>query len=352
MKRIKYKGIGNSSLFDNEERTGRLSKLGNPLEKLSKVVDFEMFRDDLEDILLNKDKDYRKGGARPYDVVMMFKLLIIQQYYNLSDDQMEYQLTDRLSFRNFLGLDSGDKIPDAKTIWLYNDRMSKAGGAKRMFDKFTKYLNDKGFYLNAGQMMDASFVEVPRQRNTREENKMIKEGKGDELWLDNPHKKCQKDTDARWTKKNNQVYYGYKDHIKDDTGTKLINNYTITSASVHDSQEKEKLLDERDSGQDLFADSAYVGETIAMSLEEKGIENQINKKAYKGTPLTKEEQYENRLKSKIRARVEHIFGFMEMSLHKMFARRIGLVRNSNVIGMMNLIYNMFRYEQILRYARK
>src|SRR5574344_1867300 len=109
MKRIKYKGIGNSSLFDNEERTGRLSKLGNPLEKLSKV-------DDFEDILLNKDKDYRKGGARPYDVVMMFKLLIIQQYYNLSDDQMEYQLTNRLSFRNFLGLDSGDKIPDAKTI--------------------------------------------------------------------------------------------------------------------------------------------------------------------------------------------------------------------------------------------
>lgn len=209
--------MGNRSLFDDEERKNQLSKLGNPLQRLSKIVDFEIFRGELEDILLNKDKDYRKGGARPYDVVMMFKLLIIQQYYNLSDDQMEYQLTDRLSFRNFLGLDSGDKIPDAKTIWLYNDRMSKSGGTQRMFDKFAKYLNDKGFYLNAGQMIDASFVEVPRQRNTREENKMIKEGKSDELWQDNLHKKCQKDIDARWTKKNNQVYYGYKNHTKDDT---------------------------------------------------------------------------------------------------------------------------------------
>ena len=110
----KYKETGYKTLFDDENRHEKLSKIGNPLEKLSKVVDFEMFRSDLEEAVLNKDKK-SKVGAKPYDVVMMFKIMVIQRYYNLSDDQTEYQIEDRVSFRRFLGLSSGDKVPDAKT---------------------------------------------------------------------------------------------------------------------------------------------------------------------------------------------------------------------------------------------
>lgn len=128
----KYKETGYKTLFDDEYRHEKLSKIGNPLEKLSKVVDFEMFRSDLEEAVLNKDKK-SKVGAKPYDVVMMFKIMVIQRYYNLSDDQTEYQIEDRVSFRRFLGLSSGDKVPDAKTIWLFREKLVKSGVSECCF---------------------------------------------------------------------------------------------------------------------------------------------------------------------------------------------------------------------------
>lgn len=192
----KYKETGYKTLFDDENRHEKLSKIGNPLEKLSKVVDFEMFRSDLEESVLNKDKK-SKVGAKPYDVVLMFKIMVIQRYYNLSDDQTEYQIEDRVSFRRFLGLSSGDKVPDAKTIWLFREKLVKSGTSEMLFQKFVDFLNDQQLIFNEGRMVDASFVLAPRQHNTPEENKQIKQGDGNELWKDQPHKRSQKDIDAR-----------------------------------------------------------------------------------------------------------------------------------------------------------
>ncbi len=112
MKNIKYKSQGNFGLFDEQETYQKLSEIGNPLEKISSVIDFEMFRNTLEDGILNKDKK-SNAGAKPYDVVMMFKIMILQRYYGLGDTQIEYQIHDRLSFKKFLCLESGDKVPDA-----------------------------------------------------------------------------------------------------------------------------------------------------------------------------------------------------------------------------------------------
>ncbi|GHU61020.1 hypothetical protein FACS1894121_1880 [Bacteroidia bacterium] len=274
---MKYKSIGNVGLFDAWNTKEKLSKIGNPLERLSNVMDFEMFRPELEDNLLNHDKK-NNAGAKPFDVVMMFKIMFLGRYYNLSDEQVEYQIIDRASFRDFLCLSSGDKVPDARTIWLFKENLTKKGVVEKLFEQFSNYLDTLGLFIHEGQMIDASFVEVPRQRNTREENQQIKAGEGSKLWNESPYKKRQKDIDARWTEKNDQTYYGYKDHVKGDTKSKLIKTYKVTDASVHDSVPTEDLLEDSDKGQVLHADSAYSGAPIAQILKEKGIENQIHEK--------------------------------------------------------------------------
>jgi len=200
MSAFRYQQSGKVGLFDREDQKAKLSKLGNPLEKLHRVIDFEMFRSELEDNMLNHDKS-SKSGNKPYDVVMMFKILLLKRYYNLSDEQDEYQITDCLSFKEFPGLSSGDRVPDARTIWLFQDTLIKKGLEEFFFEQFGKYLDNLGLYVNEGKIIDASFVEVPRQRNTKGDNQTIKDGKGSELWTEHPHKKRQKDMDARWTKK-------------------------------------------------------------------------------------------------------------------------------------------------------
>ena len=314
MKTQVYKNRGNKGLFDEQETQERLSKIGNPLEMISEVIDFEIFREKLESKLLNRNKK-NNAGAKPYDVVMMFKIMILQRYYGLGDTQIEYQILDRLSFKKFLGLESGDKVPDEKTVWLFRENLTKSGLVKEIFEQFRQYLETEGLIMNEGKMIDASFTVAPRQRNTREENKMIKEGRGDELWNDKPNKKRHKDIDARWTKKNDETFYGYKNHAKVDTKSKFIDNYEVTDASVHDSQPLDDLLSEEDEGQDFYADSAYTGEEQEKVIDKYKMKNKVNEKGYRNKPLTDEQKTSNREKSKTRARVEHVFGFMEQSIY-------------------------------------
>lgn len=343
----KYKPTGNKGLFDEQETQERLTKIGNPLEKISKAVDFDMFRELLEAKLLNQNKK-NNAGAKPYDIVMMFKILILQRYYGLGDTQIEYQILDRLSFKKFLGLESGDKVPDEKTVWLFRENVTKIGLIEEVFELFTKFLENKGLIINEGKMIDASFTLTPRQRNKREENNKINEGKGDELWDDEPNKKRHKDVDARWTKKNNETFYGYKNHTKADTKSKFIDKYKVTDASVHDSQVLDDLLAEQDKGQDLHADSAYTGEDQENVISKYNMNNKVHEKGYRNKPLTEEQKTNNREKSKTRARVEHVFGFMEQSMNGLFIKSVGIKRAEGIIGLINLTYNLFRYEQVVR----
>lgn len=272
----------------------------------------------------------------------------MQRYYGLGDTQIEYQILDRLSFKKFLGLESGDKVPDEKTVWAFRENMISSGLVEKIFSQFGQYLESKGLIMNEGKMVDASFTIAPRQRNTREENKKIKEGKGDELWNDRPNKKKHKDIDARWTKKNNETFYGYKNHAKVDTKSKFIDTYVVTAANVHDSQPLEDLLTQKDEGQQFHADSAYTGEEQEKVIGKYKMKNQVHEKGYRNKPLTEEQKASNHEKSKTRARVEHVFGFMEQSMQGLIVRSVGSVRSTGIIGLMNLTYNIFRYEQVIR----
>lgn len=347
MASLKYKKTGNRGLFDEQETYQKLSDIGNPLEKISEVIDFEMFRDILEAKILNYEKK-NNAGAKPFDVVMMFKIMILQRYYGLGDTQIEYQILDRLSFKKFLGLETGDKVPDEKTVWAFREKLTNSGLVEKIFFQFTEYLESKGLIMNQGKMVDASFTIAPRQRNNRDENKKIKEGNGDEIWNDKPNKKKHKDIDARWTKKNGETFFGYKNHAKVDTKSKFIDNYKVTDASVHDSQPLDDLLTENDSGQDFFGDSAYTGEEQEKVISKYEMNNQVHKKGYRNKPLTDEQKASNNEKSKTRARVEHVFGFMEQSMNGLVVRSVGITRVTGIIGLINLTYNLFRYEQVVR----
>jgi len=343
----KYKRTGNKGLFDEQYIYQKLLDIGNPLEKISKVIDFEMFREILESKLLNQYKK-NNAGAKPFDLVLMFKIMILQRYYGLGDTQIEYQILDRLSFKKFLGLESGDKVPDEKTVWAFREKLTNEGLVEEIFSQFTKHLESKGFIMNEGKIVDASFTVAPRQRNSRDENKKIKEGNGDDLWNDKPNKKKHKDIDARWTKKNGETFYGYKNHAKVDTKSKFIDNYEVTDASVHDSQPLDKLLTEDDTGQDFHADSSYTGENQEKVISKYEMNNKVHEKGYRNKPLTDEQKASNKQKSKTRARVEHVFGFMEQSMNGLIVRSIGITRATGIIGLINLTYNLFRYEQVIR----
>jgi len=257
---MKYKSKEVKGFFDEEFRLEKLASQNDPLVKLKKRIDFQIFRPLLEETLCKEPKG--TGGCRPYDYVMMFKILILQRYYNISDDKMEFAILDRLSFMRFLGLTLADRVPDAKTLWHFREQLTQAEVIEKLFERFHEQLQHEGLIANEGKIIDASFVEVPIQRNSRKENEQIKQGEVPEQWEENSHKTAQKDVDARWTKKNGKSYYGYKNHIKADEKSKLIDTYTVTDSSVHDSQETESLLTETDKGQPLHADSAYSGEAV------------------------------------------------------------------------------------------
>jgi len=342
----KYKQSGTAGLFSEEFRLEKLSRQGDPLERLNSVVDWSVFSPSLDKIL-NHDR-LCNSGAKPYDPLLMFKILILQRYYNLSEYQIEYQILDRLSFCRFLGLTLNDKVPDEKTIWDFKNRLIAKGLEKELFKIFRDLLEKHGLIANEGKLIDASFVEMPRQRNSKKENDQIKSGNPPEDWDESPNKKRQKDVDARWTKKNNENHFGYKDHVKVDNKNKLIDNYVVTPANVHDSQALEELLSNNDEGQNLHADSAYTGEEQEAAMKKYKVNNCVHEKGYKNRPLTEKQKQSNTEKSKTRARVEHVFGFIEQSMNRFNLNCIGLKRTTGTIGLVNLTYNLFRYEQIVR----
>jgi len=312
------------------------------------MINWEIFRPIITPIFEIKERGI--GGRPPFDYITMFKILVLQRYYNLSDDQIEFQILDRTTFMRFLDLEISDKVPDSKTIWLYRENLTESGIIEKLFTRFHLELERLGYVGNEGKMVDASFVEVPRQRNNREENKEINEGKTPEEWKNKPHKLSQKDIEARWTKKNNVTFYGYKNHVKVDTKSKLIDKYAITPASEHDSQELANLLEEKDAGQDFHADSAYTGDVQEKTIEKVRMKNLVNEKGYKNKPLSDKQKASNKAKSKIRARVEHVFGFVENSMNGSLIRTIGIIRAKAVVGLMNLTYNIFRYIQLRKVA--
>lgn len=265
------------SFFDVQERAAKLTEMGDPLVGLNEQIDWEAFRPSLKGVHEKTRKS--NAGAKPIDVVLMFKILVLQQLHNLSDARIEYQIRDRLSFMRFLGLQMESRVPDAKTVWLFRERLKELKLVEVLFAKFHEQLASRGYVARAGQMIDATFVEVPRQRNSREDNAAVKAGEPPEAWKDTPAKQRQKDVEARWTKKNNETHYGYKNHINADEANKLVQSYAVSDAAVHDSQVFEELLDHTVDAEGkkraAYADSAYRSKEREQTLSANGFESHM-----------------------------------------------------------------------------
>ena len=346
--------MGQMLLFGVETQLEKLTKMGDQLIAMKEKINWEMFRGIIERAI--RKADYSKGGRPPWDVVLMFKIVMLQQWYNISDENAEYQINDRLSFQRFLGIECGAKVPDRNTIWDFKQALSDAGIERELFDMFNEYLEKEGIITHKGSIIDASFVTVDKRHTTKKDDQSLKEG-------DCPHDLHEKsaerlengeikneenvfeqmDFDARWTKKNNESFFGYNDHVKCDKDSKIITDFTVTDASVHDSQELIELVSRDDNSVDL--DSGYVGKDIAEEVLEKcpDIELNICSRAYRNRPLTDEEKEINKIISRRRCRIEHIFGYMTRFMGGMTLRCHGMKRAYRDICNKNLAYNLKRY---------
>ncbi len=275
---------GQVGFWDIDERYVRLSEAGDPLEKLNAVVPWEVFRKPLAKAL--KRSDGAKGGRPPYDPVMMFRIMVLQALYSLSDDQAEFQIQDRLSFMRFLGLGLGDQVPDAKTIWLFREHLTQARAVENLFARFDKHLTKAGYLAMGGQIVDATIVAAPKQRNTDAEKADIKAGKVPDAWKEKPAKLRQKDRDARWTVKFSKAKvaeegkaqqrdiaipaFGYKNHAAIDRRHGFIRGWNVTSASAYDGAQLRNVLNRANTGSTVWADTAYRSKKNEEWLERNG----------------------------------------------------------------------------------
>ncbi len=269
--------------FDLSDRYASLDAKNDPLVEIDAVVRWEEFRPVLEQVWRKPDADRKsRAGRKPMDAVLMFRALVLSALYNLSDDQIEYQVRDRLSFMRFLGLGLSDRVPDSKTVWLYRDALAQAGKVEELFRQFDGHLARQGYIARGGQILDASIVPVPRNHNTRDENTAIKSGEVPEDWAedwaDKPAKRVQKDLDARWTKKHGKSHYGYKNHVNVDRTHKLVRRYHVSDAAQHDSQAVDHLLMRGNTGSGVWADAAYRSEEMEAKLRARQLKSHIHRK--------------------------------------------------------------------------
>jgi len=347
--------MGQPGFFDVDERLAALSAAGDPLERLSAVVDFELFRPVLDAALARSDRS--RGGRLPYDAVLMFKILVLQALYGLSDDACEFQIRDRLSFMRFLGLGLGDRVPDAKTIWLFREQLVQAKAIETLFARFDDALHGAGYLAMGGQIIDATVVAAPRQKLNDEEKAAIKSGGTPSDW--SKAKRRQKDTDARWTIKRGRrkrseasemkaqgveiavPIFGYKNHAGIDRHHGFIRRWSVTSAAAHDSRPFEGLLDPKNTASQVWADTACRSKRNEAAMAKRRLISKVHFRKPKGKPLPERHARANAARSAVRSAVEHVFAGQKHRM-KLFVRTIGMARARVKIGMVNLAYNFNR----------
>ena len=345
---------GQPGFFDMADRLRELSAKGDDLERIAALVDFEQFRPELERAVPRRNGS--KGGRPAFDHVLMFKVLLLQAMHGLSDERAEYLIKDRLSFMRFLGLGLADAVPDANTIWTFREALKRADAVQALFARFDATLKAAGYLAMGGQIVDATIVAAPKQRNTEAERAAIKAGQIPEGWAEKPAKLRQKDRDARWTVKFSKAKpredglpqvdlavpaFGYKNHIGIDRGHGLIRGWTATHAAAHDGARLEDVLDTANTASDVWADTAYRSAKNEAMLAGRGLVSRIHRKKPKGRPMPERTRQANARKSMVRSRVEHVFAHQK-GLMALVVRTIGIARATVKIGLANLAYNIRR----------
>jgi IS5 family transposase len=341
--------------FDLDARYAALSAAGDPLEKLDRLIDFEMFRPELDAALQRSNGS--KGGRPPLDAVMMFKTLVLQTLYGLSDAQAEFQILDRRSFGRFLDLDDGDNTPDETTIWRFREALVRANAIEALFARFDAHLKALGYLAMGGQIMDASIIAAPRQRMTDEERTIVRDGGVPQAWMARPARLAQKDRDARWTLKRGRrkkgpdgrlmaeiatPIFGYKSHIGIDQRHGFIRTWAASDAARYDGRELPGLIDPANTGSAIWADTAYRSQKNERAILRAGRVSKIHFRRAPGKPLPTQRQRANAARSKVRSAVEHVFATQK---HRMglFIRTIGFERAKAKIGLANIAFNFKRF---------
>lgn len=347
--------VRQAGFFDVEERLRELSAKGDELERIAALVDFALFRPELERAVPRADGT--KGGRPAFDHVLMFKILLLQAMHGLSDERCEYLIKDRLSFMRFLGLGLADPVPDANTIWAFREALKRAGAVERLFAQFDATLRAAGYLAMGGQIVDATIVAAPKQRNTEAERAAIKAGQIPEGWAEKPAKLRQKDRDARWTVKFSKAKpredgapqvdlavpaFGYKNHVAIDRRHGLIRGWTASHAAAHDGARLAEVIDADNTAGDVWADTAYRSAKNEAWLASRGLVSRIHRKKPLGRPMPARTRQANARKSAVRSAVEHVFARQKGPMG-LVVRTIGLARARVKIGLANLAYNIKRF---------
>jgi IS5 family transposase len=280
------------------------------LEEVGQYLDFEIFRPTLEKVFTTSNT-----GPLRFDPILLFKVMIIQKWFNLSDPEAEAQIYDRLSFRRFLHLSLQDEIPDETTICRFRNQLKVSGQYEWLFEILNQELEQRHVKVKSGTLVDATFVEAPKGKRSN--------GK-------------KTDPDADYGHKG----HGYSVHTNVGETDKLIHDLEMSSARPHDSQHFDDVLigDETD----IWADSAYRSQSCEKQLEKAGIESHINEKGKRNKPLTEQQKAANRKKSKVRARVEHTYA--QIKVHDGFnrTRYLGMPANRSDAFFHAIAYNLRR----------
>ena len=287
----------------------------------------------------------------------MLKVLILASQNNVSDARMEYLIRDRLSWLRFLGFDLGAPTPDANTIRLFREKLTEAGALDTLFADFDRQLKKRGYLAMGGQIVDATLVAAPKQRNTQAEKDAIKEGKkAGEIWPDEPAKAAQKDTDARWTLKFAKAKptadgkpqvdiaipsFGYKSSISICRAFGFIRKNKVTDAARFDGRMLRDVVTNDNTASDVWADTAYRSQANEKWLKRQSRVSRIHRRKPRGRPMPERTAKANAAKSKVRARVEHVFAHQKDKMG-LFIRTIGIKRAEAKITLANLAYNMNR----------
>ena len=317
------------SLMDAVISFSRRSKTSKAVATLSQI-DTLVNWSALVNIVQGLDKSQGgKGGRPPIAFEIKLKMLFLQYTFNLSDEELEDQLIDRLSFQQFVGLSFEQEIPDFTTIWKFKEALVKGNLMDRVFSSIVSQIELEGLILNATIIPSA--------------NKPLSKKRRDEL---EQGPSTQVDTEAQNTEKNGKKYFGYKGHIGVDVESKIIRKRTFTPANVHDSQEMEKVL----SGDEpsVWADKAYPKQKDKKAARAMGIYYGVLDKASRNTPLSTKQQKQNKQKSSVRSAVEHPFGFMNKKLKVTVLAAKNKLRNALRFDMWCIVYNVCRASFLLK----
>lgn len=327
-------------LFADSSRKGTLDELGDPLQVIARHIDFGELAG-LADALIERS-DGRKGGRSAYPTEVMVRILVLKRLYNLSDEQMEFQLLDRMSYQRFCLLQDAMNVPDRNTIWRFGERIG-VDGATALLHGVDAQLHSHGFIARGGQAIDATLVPAPVQHIGKDDRKKLAAGQQPD-W--SYAKRRQKDLDATHTKKHGKGYFGYKLSVSVDHKHGFIRGVATGTASEHDGHHFDDVLDQSNTGKQVDTDKRYASAQRSATLKALGFKDGIQRKAQKNKPLSACQQRRNRAIAKRRAKVEHVFAGIRHMGGK-FLRCIGLARASATIVLMAACYNLKRLASFL-----